>query len=73
MAEAKANAARDAGLAAARAFAETPAAASELKRELRAGDTVLLKASRSARLERVTEALRQADGNVTIGDRATDK
>lgn len=56
-----AQAARDAGLADARPFAEAPEAADALRREARAGDVVLLKASRATRLERVTEALRQMD------------
>jgi UDP-N-acetylmuramyl pentapeptide synthase len=39
-------------------FDEAQGAGEQLRRELRAGDLVLLKASRAARLERVGEYLR---------------
>jgi UDP-N-acetylmuramoyl-tripeptide--D-alanyl-D-alanine ligase len=51
-------AARAAGLQDAREFTDAAGAAQAIKRELRAGDLVLLKASRAARLERVGEMLR---------------
>jgi len=42
-------------------FADVEAAAQEVKRFLKHGDLMLVKASRSTRLERVTEAVRAAD------------
>jgi UDP-N-acetylmuramoyl-tripeptide--D-alanyl-D-alanine ligase len=53
-----AQAARAAGLTRVIEFPEIEPAASALKQFLRAGDLVLLKASRAARMERVSEALR---------------
>src|SRR3954470_14658353 len=58
MAGVMAQAARESGLKGIKEFAEVPAAAEAVKRFLKAGDVVLLKASRSTRLERVVEALR---------------
>jgi UDP-N-acetylmuramoyl-tripeptide--D-alanyl-D-alanine ligase len=58
MAGVTAAAARAGGLAEVRVFAEAQGAGEQLRRELRAGDLVLLKASRAARLERVGEYLR---------------
>ena len=55
-----ADAARAAGLKDASAFTEIPAATEAVKEFLRAGDVLLLKASRSTRLERLGEALRSA-------------
>ena len=54
-----ARAARDAGLQEVTEFAEPGAVAADLKDFLRAGDVLLLKASRSSRLERLTQALRE--------------
>jgi UDP-N-acetylmuramoyl-tripeptide--D-alanyl-D-alanine ligase len=51
-------AAQAAGLAEARAFADVAAAGAALRCVARAGDVVLLKGSRSARLERISEILR---------------
>jgi UDP-N-acetylmuramoyl-tripeptide--D-alanyl-D-alanine ligase len=53
-----ARAARDAGLARVIEFANVESAARAVKNFLKPGDVVLLKASRSARLERITEALK---------------
>ena len=58
MAGVTARAARDAGLADVREFADSESAAEALQREARAGDVVLLKASRASRIERVGERLR---------------
>ncbi|MDB6018908.1 MAG: UDP-N-acetylmuramoyl-tripeptide--D-alanyl-D-alanine ligase [Pedosphaera sp.] len=58
MAGITAQAAREAGMKAVVEFADVPAAAEAVKRFLKSGDLVLLKASRSARLERIGEALR---------------
>jgi UDP-N-acetylmuramoyl-tripeptide--D-alanyl-D-alanine ligase len=58
MAGLTAGSARSAGLAAVEEFAEVPVAAEALKAFLRPGDVVLLKASRSSRLERIADALR---------------
>jgi UDP-N-acetylmuramoyl-tripeptide--D-alanyl-D-alanine ligase len=52
------RAARDAGLNRVIELADAEAAVTTLKSFLKAGDTVLLKASRSSRLERITQALR---------------
>jgi UDP-N-acetylmuramoyl-tripeptide--D-alanyl-D-alanine ligase len=52
------QAARDAGLNEVQEFPDVPTAAAELKRLLRPGDLVLLKASRATGLERVGEALK---------------
>ncbi|MCX8157417.1 MAG: UDP-N-acetylmuramoyl-tripeptide--D-alanyl-D-alanine ligase [Verrucomicrobiae bacterium] len=56
-AEPTAEAARQAGLERTHAFSTLEAAAEYLSHELRAGDLVLLKASRAARLERLIERL----------------
>ncbi len=61
MAGVTADAARAAGLQAADEFADADAAAEAVKEYLRAGDLLLLKASRAARLERLAEALRPAE------------
>ncbi len=53
-----ARAARDAGLARVIEFADVESAARAVKNFLKPGDVVLLKASRSARLERITETLK---------------
>jgi UDP-N-acetylmuramoyl-tripeptide--D-alanyl-D-alanine ligase len=58
MASVMAQAARDAGLNRVFEFADADSAASAVKSFLKAGDVVLLKASRVTRLERVAEALR---------------
>ena len=42
-------------------LADAEAAATAIKSFLRAGDTVLLKASRSSRLERIAQALKAGD------------
>jgi UDP-N-acetylmuramoyl-tripeptide--D-alanyl-D-alanine ligase len=66
MAGLTAGAARAAGLAAADEFANADAAAEAVKGYLRAGDLLLLKASRATKLERLAEALRtpEAGGKV---------
>jgi UDP-N-acetylmuramoyl-tripeptide--D-alanyl-D-alanine ligase len=56
-----AKAAREAGLSRVFEFRDVDSAASAIRTFVKAGDVVLLKASRVARLERVAEALR-ADG-----------
>jgi UDP-N-acetylmuramoyl-tripeptide--D-alanyl-D-alanine ligase len=61
MAGVMAAAAREAGLTRVIELAEVEAAVPALKSFLKAGDTVLLKASRSSRLERITQALRAGD------------
>jgi len=61
MAAVTAGAARAAGLAAADEFEDAAAAADAVKAYLRAGDLLLLKASRATKLERLAEALRAAD------------
>ncbi|MGB0582758.1 MAG: UDP-N-acetylmuramoyl-tripeptide--D-alanyl-D-alanine ligase [Limisphaerales bacterium] len=53
-----AGAARDAGMKVVSEFDETAEAVASLRRVLRPGDAVLIKASRSAALERIAEALR---------------
>ena len=58
MAGVTADAARAAGLKAASDFADLAPAAVAVKQFLRAGDVLLLKASRAARLERLAEALK---------------
>ena len=57
-----AGAARAAGLSAVTEIAEVLGAGETVRRELMPGDVVLLKASRSARLERVGEAIRNGTG-----------
>lgn len=61
MAGVMAQAAREAGLNRVIELAEVEAAVPALKSFLKAGDTVLLKASRSSRLERIAQALRSGD------------
>lgn len=61
MAGVMAAAAREAGLTRVIELAEVEAAVPALKSFLKAGDTVLLKASRASRLERITQALRAGD------------
>lgn len=61
MAGVMARAARDAGLSRVIELADVEAAVPALKSFLKAGDTVLLKASRASRLERIAQALRAAD------------
>src|SRR5689334_16317004 len=61
MAGVMAAAAREAGLTRVIELAEVEAAVAALKSFLKAGDTVLLKASRASRLERITQALRAGD------------
>jgi len=58
MAPVMAAAARQAGLSRVIEFADVEAAAPAVKNFLKAGDVVLLKASRAARLERIAEALK---------------
>jgi UDP-N-acetylmuramoyl-tripeptide--D-alanyl-D-alanine ligase len=60
MAAVMADAARAAGLRNASAFTDMAALAEAVKEFLRAGDVLLLKASRSTRLERLSEALRSS-------------
>jgi UDP-N-acetylmuramoyl-tripeptide--D-alanyl-D-alanine ligase len=55
---ATAQAAREAGLARVIEFADVEAAVRAVKNFLKPGDVVLLKASRSSRLERIAETLR---------------
>jgi len=62
MAPVLARAARDAGLGRVMEFADVDTAAAALKAFLKTGDVVLLKASRAARLERITEALKAGNG-----------
>ena len=57
-----AGAARAAGLSAVTEIAEVLGAGETVRRELMPGDVVLLKASRSARLERVGEVIRNGTG-----------
>lgn len=61
MAGVMAQAAREAGLNRVIELAEVEAAVPALKSFLKPGDTVLLKASRASRLERITQALRAGD------------
>jgi UDP-N-acetylmuramoyl-tripeptide--D-alanyl-D-alanine ligase len=61
MAGMMAGAARSAGLRAVSEFSEPVAAAETLKRILKAGDVMLLKASRATRMERLTEALKSQE------------
>lgn len=56
------QAARDAGLNRVIELVDAEAAVTTLRSFLKAGDTVLLKASRSSRLERITQALRAGEG-----------
>ena len=59
MAPVTAGAAREAGLARVIEFADVEAALKAMKSFLKAGDVVLLKASRTVRLERIAETLKQ--------------
>jgi UDP-N-acetylmuramyl pentapeptide synthase len=58
MAPVMAQAARDAGLARVFEFLDVDGAVAAVKNFLKTGDVVLLKASRSTRLERITETLK---------------
>jgi UDP-N-acetylmuramyl pentapeptide synthase len=58
MAPVTARAARDAGLNRVIEFADVETAMAAVKSFLKTGDVVLLKASRAARLERITETLK---------------
>ena len=62
MASVTAAAAREAGLGRVMEFADVEAAGGVVKNFLKPGDLVLLKASRSSRLERITELLRESNG-----------
>ena len=59
MAAVLARGAREAGLTRVLEFADVESAASAVKSFVKTGDLLLLKASRSARLERVAELLRR--------------
>lgn len=61
MAGKMAGAARTAGLRAVSEFPDPPAAADRLKKILKAGDVMLLKASRATRMERLAEALKSQE------------
>ena len=61
MAGTMAQAAREAGLSRVIELENAESAASSIKSFLKAGDTVLLKASRSSRLERIANALKAGD------------
>lgn len=63
MAPVMAQGAREAGLNRVIEFPDVEAAAVALKTFLRAGDVVLLKASRATRVERIAEMLKAANGN----------
>jgi UDP-N-acetylmuramoyl-tripeptide--D-alanyl-D-alanine ligase len=63
MAPVTARGARQAGLNRVMEFSEVDTAAVAVKSFLKEGDLVLLKASRAARLERIAELLRAAEGN----------
>jgi UDP-N-acetylmuramoyl-tripeptide--D-alanyl-D-alanine ligase len=65
MAPVVAQAARNAGLNRVLEFAEVEAAAAAVKSFIKAGDVLLLKASRIMRLERITELLRRAENGKT--------
>ena len=56
-----ARAAREAGLNRVLEFNDVEAAADAVKKFVKASDVLLLKASRSARLERIAELLRAGD------------
>jgi UDP-N-acetylmuramoyl-tripeptide--D-alanyl-D-alanine ligase len=62
MAAVIAKAAREAGLNRVFEFLDAESAGLAVKSFVKAGDVVLVKASRAARLERISEALRQVDG-----------
>jgi UDP-N-acetylmuramyl pentapeptide synthase len=59
MASITAQAAKDAGLTRVMEFADLETAGAALKSFMRTGDLILLKASRSARLEKISETLRR--------------
>jgi UDP-N-acetylmuramoyl-tripeptide--D-alanyl-D-alanine ligase len=59
MAAVTAQAAKDAGLTRVMEFADVDTAAAAVKSFMKSGDLILLKASRSARLERIGEALKR--------------
>jgi UDP-N-acetylmuramoyl-tripeptide--D-alanyl-D-alanine ligase len=59
MAAVTARAAKDAGLTRVMEFADVDTAAAAVKSFMKSGDLILLKASRSARLERIGEALKR--------------
>src|SRR5438105_7789608 len=61
MAGVMARGARDAGLNRVFEFADVETAAVAVKSFLKSGDLLLLKASRAARLERISEILRRSD------------
>jgi len=61
MASVMARGAREAGLNRVMEFADVEAAAAGLKTFLKAGDVILLKASRATRLERIAEVLRAGE------------
>jgi len=63
MAGTMAQAARGAGLSRVIELADAEAAATSIKSFLKAGDTVLLKASRSSRLERIAQALKAGESS----------
>jgi UDP-N-acetylmuramoyl-tripeptide--D-alanyl-D-alanine ligase len=62
MAPVMAQAARDAGLNRVIEFADVEVAAAALKTFLKTGDVILLKASRTTRLERIAEVLKAGNG-----------
>jgi UDP-N-acetylmuramoyl-tripeptide--D-alanyl-D-alanine ligase len=62
MAGTMALAARNAGLNRVIELADAEVAAAAIRSFLKSGDTVLLKASRSSRLERIAAALKAVDG-----------
>ena len=63
MAPALARGARSAGLHRLLEFSDVDAAAAALKSFIKPGDSLLLKASRAAKFERITEALRRTEPN----------
>ena len=63
MAPVMGQAAREAGLTTVREFSAVEAATEALQEFVKAGDVVLLKASRSSRLERISESLRARAGD----------
>lgn len=66
MADVMANSARAVGMKGVEVFADAGSAADAVKKFLKAGDAVLVKASRSMRLERLVEALRPPDASVKV-------
>jgi UDP-N-acetylmuramoyl-tripeptide--D-alanyl-D-alanine ligase len=61
MAETVANAAKSAGLKAVKDFADIEALGRAVKKYLKPNDVILMKASRSMRMERLGEMLRASD------------